>query len=544
MPATQLHSDSSQTHMLVLCVLWFILVIPGLTFGLPQVLDPDEQIFVYGALEILQHPKFDPGWYGAPGSTLMDAMAVVYGSYFLIAQLFGSIDSMAAHIEQYYHVFVLFGRIVTALAVLLTSIILYRVLRQSFTELACLVGAASLLLAPEVVNISQVTRMDIFVALFLLAVALHCGRIIDKPEMKSFAFAGAALGAAVVSKYPGVIGALMIPLAALIAYNRDLMTLGAAFKGVVVAAGASILMAAVLAPYLFINFSAMLADVAAEARNVNVGNTGSGFFENLGFYLAVAIPQTMGPALAIFGTIGLIYGMFSENRARVGLLVAFGITFLVFIAALQLQWVRWALPLAPVLCVGVAALVDRGLKTIDVGSYRQAFPITAVLILVLGPSAVTTARSTALKALNRDTRVIAAEWIKGNIAGNSVIAVETHTPQLPMDHYRLLIPGRSGLVAAEEVWELKKRPPGFYGSFGHMPVAVADVRSQFVTRAEYVVTNGWEERYFKECERYARQCRIYEFIREDFDEVRVFHPDGDVLGGKIAIFKNRRELPD
>ena len=49
----------------------FIWFASGIFYGLPQELDPDEQLFVRGAGNILANRTLDPGWYGAPAQLLV-----------------------------------------------------------------------------------------------------------------------------------------------------------------------------------------------------------------------------------------------------------------------------------------------------------------------------------------------------------------------------------------------------------------------------------------------------------------------------------------
>ena len=70
-------------------------------YGLPQQLNPDEKFFVKGAGRMLRHPYLDPKWYGAPASTLMDALASTFASYAAIQLLSGT--SKKEVVESFYY---------------------------------------------------------------------------------------------------------------------------------------------------------------------------------------------------------------------------------------------------------------------------------------------------------------------------------------------------------------------------------------------------------------------------------------------------------
>lgn len=59
-----------------------LLAIP---FGLPMEFDPDERIFTGAALRIVTQRTLDPSWYGAPASTLIYSLAVLFEISFYVS---------------------------------------------------------------------------------------------------------------------------------------------------------------------------------------------------------------------------------------------------------------------------------------------------------------------------------------------------------------------------------------------------------------------------------------------------------------------------
>lgn len=517
----------------IVLLAWLGLCVPGLLYGLPQLLNPDEITFVNGAYRILRPPYGDPEWYGAPASILMDLLALVYGVVFLAGKVFGTFDSAFLDFTQRPEKYVLLGRVVTAAGLLAAGLAMLAYARSFLSPVPALVSALVLVLAPAVLDHAQIVRMDVFLILFLVLVLHFSNLIASRAEPRHFVLAGVALGAAVTSKYPGILAVVPILAAAVLAWRRGTVSVRRGTGCLVTCALASLATAFLLGPYLFINMGEMLADVAREARAVHLSATSPGFGAGLVFYLLTAVPAVTGTLPAIVGAAGLLIGMFSRARPEVIPAAVFGACFLLFISALSLQWIRWGLPLAVPIAVGVGVAVER--LSEDAGRWRR-IAVVATIIALAATLIGVSGKATYLKAANRDTRIAAAEWIERNVPKGASIAVETYAPQLSVDDYEVMVPRDGALTPLGDAWPYRKRPPPFFGSFGSMwsDSGVVDAASIGI---DYIIISNWEDRYQQEIERYRMQYAVYQRIRSSFIEIRSFAPGSWQLGPRITVFR-------
>jgi len=525
---------------LAMAVLWLGLVIPGLFYGFPQLLDPDEMIFVDGAFRMLAPAYGDPEWYGAPASTLMDVMAVLYGLFFALAKLLGAMPSPLESLAQNPQPYVLIGRVVSALASLAAASVLLLTCNRLLGLFPALAATVAFLLAPGVVQYAQIVRMDAFLILFVVLTLHFAVRIVAEPTSRNFVLAGMAVGAAVVSKYPGVIVAVTVPAAGLLAAREGRVPLRTAFDLCDRAAIASLATAFVLAPYIFLNFSAMLEDVFFEARSQHLSATSLGFLDNLLFYFGFGpdvsgIPKILGVPAVIAGLSGYLLLLSRHPRSPLVLYPLFGAAFIVFIAILPLQWTRWALPVTPVIAVGIGVLAAEIADRLRTPRNVTGMVALLAVLLVVGTPAL---RPALLRAFDRDTRVIAAAWAETNLPPATRVALETYAPQLSAYRYDVLVPVGGALRPMHEVWPGRPLPRPYFGSFG------SQVEPGDFVAADFVITSGWEERYRAEQSTYPNEYALYQWLRQNFVEVQVFQADALTLGPTITVFKKTPEVPD
>ena len=346
-------------------VVWAILALAlGLrlivvNYGLPQELYPEEEVHAKAALHMIERTTLDPAWYGHPASTLIDGLAGLYAAYGLIGVLTGSLDSVSGVANQYradVSDFFLIGRIYTALvgvAVILMTYVLARELRISVFWSAT--AALLLALSALVIRYASVVRVDMLQILFLLLVTFIMVRALSRPTAWGFILAGACLGLAVASKYPGIVGVVPIIAAATMLAAERRIAVRQAVLWLVLAAAASLVAAFVVAPYLFLNLGGVIDSIAHEGRTEHLGATSEGIVASLWAYLTRALPEALGPIAAVLGVVGAAV-MLATRRARLPAL--FFWAYLLFISVLSLWWVRWVLPLVPIAAIGAVFLLD------------------------------------------------------------------------------------------------------------------------------------------------------------------------------------------
>ncbi len=387
---------------------------------------------------MMSNGDLDPDWYGAPASTLMTGMAALYAAYGFAGILLGNLGSMADIVPAYQAdgtYFLLSGRIYTAIAATAVVVATYAVTRELrvshfWSGLAALVIA----LSPLMIGYSWLVRMDMFQVLFMLLALLMVLRALRKPTLTAFVLAGVFVGLGVASKYPAVVVAIPILAAAIVLAGQGRLSIRASIGYLVSAGVASLIAAAVVAPYLFIDFEEVLAHVERENRSTHLGHTGQGFFTDLWDYLNVALPQALKGPGTLLGIIGL--GSMLASRRGWLLPLAFAI-YLLFISYLSLWWVRWALPLVPLAAIGAVFLAHR--LELRLRPRLPAFVTygarIAVAALLLVPVAIPTAEMVWSRATTDDVRVEAAKWMDANIPAGSTLVIESYVPQVLAEEY-------------------------------------------------------------------------------------------------------------
>ena len=260
------------TPLLVWLIFLVALVVRlvGTPYALPQQLDPDEPIFVDGALRMISNGDLDPDWYGAPASTLMTGMAALYAAYGFAGILLGNLGSMADIVPAYQAdgtYFLLSGRIYTAIAATAVVVATYAVTRElRVSHFSSGLAALVIALSPLMIGYSWLVRMDMFQVLLMLLALLMVLRALRKPTLTAFVLAGVFVGLGVASKYPAVVVAIPILAAAIVLAGQGRLSIRASIGYLVSAGVASLIAAAVVARYLFIDFEEVLAHVERENR--------------------------------------------------------------------------------------------------------------------------------------------------------------------------------------------------------------------------------------------------------------------------------------
>ena len=533
--------------LLVILIFSSAFYVSGVFYGLPQEFNADEFLFMDTAVDMVQNRTLDPGWYGVPAQLLICALAVIIGVVAVFGMLLGVFSSPEAAGQLFLEdpsIFYILGRLISAFFAVICIWLTDRLIRTfDVTGHWRWIALATLCLAKLYVSLAIIIRMDMMQTSFMLVTLLMSIHALRAPNpMRSLIIAGAFVGLAVTSKFPGVIGAVPVVLSAVLLFRNGDWTWGEAIKGLIYAGLASIAAAFLSGPYLFLNFAGMLQDVLFEARNYHLGATGAGIFNQLFYYVFVAIPAQIG----IFGLLAGVIGLaFLCVEKRQGILVAsLAVAYLIFISTLSLQWERWILPVLPLVCVGIAVAGHRveGVLQSKIQSSAYKMLGTVVAAAILLTPIVTSAIPTAwAKANNKDTRVQALIWINENIPEASNILTESYAPALDSMKYSLFVPRLDPDIVLWSTVSKRHRPYGYYGS---LTVNWGSDPSVFIDRIDeleidYVVlTDQFISRFAKEQGHQAQDSiQIYETIFAEFELVKEFSPSGLVLGPEIQVLR-------
>jgi len=443
----------------------------GIKGDLPYAPDVDEPIFVKAAVRLLQHRTLDPGWFGHPGSTTIYPTAALIGLWY----------EVAAHIPPFAHAmpglgkalvvdptpYYLIGRLVSVIygvgCVFATWLLARRIVGDVGGVLAAIVPVTTAI----VVGYGQLVRTDtagMFFALIALWLAI---RAMEDRRSRDWYLSAIAIGLAISTRY--FYASLVVPycVAAWLWFRsrRDSPT---ALKGsrpawavpivALLFAPATFL---ITSPFVLLDLHRVVADLRFEARAVHPGADGLTPIGNLAWYVGQVIPATFGPLIVILAIIGVVVIARRDARAT-AVLMAFGISYLVVVSASPLHWDRYVIPLVPIIGILVAAAAmaigDGSARALGVwrarfgrgrpptGSdtdltgrhRRQAVSLaSAILVVLLVPSFLAVVTADRQRA-TPSTRVLATDWIVGNLPPGSRIAEEMYTAYLDGTTYDVL----------------------------------------------------------------------------------------------------------
>lgn len=521
-------------------------------YGLPQELDPDERFYYNSALSMIKNKTPDPGWYGHPGQPLIYLIALLVSLIAIIGTLLGQFSSYSEVVVAFARDVSLFhasGRVLivgfTVACIWLTSRLI-----QSLGVAARWRGIALIILclSPLWGSYASVVRSDMIQIFFMLAsLQLSINAVQRVQPKRNLIFAGACVGVAVTSKYPGVLAALPIVVCAALLLKDGVWTKTEAALTLTRAGCASLILAVITGPFLFVNFVSVLHHLVFESRDTHLGFTGSGFTQQLTFYLSKMLPSALSGFAVVLAFVGLAFACVRSDAGK--LLATLTLAYIVFISSLSLQWARWMLPVLPLLTVAFAVGAE-SLERIarDILRVRRSglFLVGLCTIFFLPTVASRTIPEAVARMLNQNTQVQALSWAEQNIPGGSHVLTETYAPALTTDAYEVFVVASRGELGEWNRMSDRLRPSGFYGS---IPGVWRDSVSAFEDalsdrNIDYILlSNTFYERYLADPKQGEIGLPFYDIIFDNYELIKTIEAGPWTLGPKIFILKRADQSP-
>jgi 4-amino-4-deoxy-L-arabinose transferase-like glycosyltransferase len=335
--------------------------------------------------------------------------------------------------------FYLWARVATAMMGVCTIYVVYRVASR-WGSLAAIVAAAVMAVQPWHVLASHYALTDVPLTLCVALTMLASLRASEEGRLRWFALAGAAAGLAAATKYNGVL-VIIVPLThAMLRPSRRtpfvLTTLGGA--------AAAFLLGA---PYTILDLPGFLNGFAELSQHFNHG--GRAWAEAAAIYIKHFRTTGMGApgGLGAFGWLVSAVGWLALTLCATGLAILarrtrrraerptalgallFAAAYFWLIAHSSGQlFARYALPLVPVMCLGLgvgsAAALTALARRVKTPSLRRSAS-AAVLALAIIPPLLMSAlwdRDQAKVSIAR----VAMDWMETHVRPTDRIVVETH----------------------------------------------------------------------------------------------------------------------
>ena len=508
-------------------------------FGLPSLYDPDEPIFMITALRMLAEGSLNPGWFGHPGTTTITLVAlidVIIAAWGLVTGRYADIADFSR--AAYADPALLFVPARIAMALIGTGCVwlTYALGKHLHGPATGLVAAALLGVNALHIAWSQVIRTDIHASLFMLACLLFAVRIAEHGRLRDYLLAGAFAGLATATKWPAATVFIAVIGAFLFARLKQTHASRLPLMWLIAAGGASLIAMFVASPFIFLDWSTMLANVSGEVKPGHLGHNGGGFLDNLVYYLG-------GPVAGSIGAIGLALvvsgGIVSAVRSPVArwTMIPAALLFLGLICTQNLIWSRWVLPVMPMFCIfaGVA-LVSLGKALAGRLSGPRLAAAIGVLAIVAGAPSLKAAIAGSAERAN-DTRVQAARWATTHIPAGSRVVFEHLELSLRDRPWQILFPiGDAGCIDGkralrdgvdyDDVQRLRNGSP--IVDLGNVsPNRIETCRADYAVLAYY-------DLYQAERALYPAELAIYRRLLAGGRTVALFTPSPGRAGGPVV----------
>jgi len=384
----------------------FLIRLLGIGWGLPSAerhwsLHPDEPVVLAAANRLEPWAaKLDPGFYN-------------YGTFPLaLFRVAGAIWPGGGDGWQGRASDLLAGRIVSALAGAGCALVVFLILRGRTAWLGSVLGGLAVAFAPGLVVHSDFMTVDVLASFWIvLAVwlSLEAGwPSVEREEASRFRWllcAGLAVGLAASTKYSGLVAVSAPILAGVgLAPERRITYIGSAFLAAIVAFVAT-------TPGLVLQPQAFKRDFLFEMQHVATGHglvfagTSPAWLFQLG-NLVIAF----GPFLVLLGAIG--WAVAARTKAAwVWPVLVVALLSYVLIGRAEVKFLRYALPLVPLLGIGLGYLVGEAHKR---GTLLGKLAVAMAILGIGGmPSGGAAASLIALKAMSEtDPRDAAGAYLR------------------------------------------------------------------------------------------------------------------------------------
>lgn len=382
----------------------------GLDFGLPHTsVRPDESILVHRALAVAGG-QWNPGFFNYPSFHIY-LLSLAFGAFYVVSLLLGSTsgtqDFLLAFLLDSSHIY-LVGRGVTVLMGTATIAAAWHLAKSVGGRSA---GApAAILLAAAMLHVrdSHFLTVDVPVTCWTTAALVALVQHARSGDRRALVFGSILLGLAISTKYNAalLVPALLVAVFKAPGQNRH--------NNALLASGVLALAFFGGSPFIALDPLAFWRDFVFEWQHFGRGHAGQDPGNGWIYHLTFTLRHGLGLPALLAALAGLAWMGYRRSAADLVVLTAVAAYFAVAGGGNSL-FVRYALPLLPLLCVAAAVGIGHLL--------RQRPARAAVLAAVLAaPSMLASVQQVRMMALD-DTRELARRWIESHVDSGARIGM-------------------------------------------------------------------------------------------------------------------------
>lgn len=351
------------------------------------------------------------------------------------------------------------GRIISAVADSLTVIVLFLIGAKLMNKRVGFSSAFFYAIAVLPIQASHFYAVDILLTFFISLTLLRLLYLYEKPTLKNAALVGICLGASLatkVSAIPLVIAisiTLIIDFAMIVAKQPHLPNIW--FPKIpkvlkkVITDGFVIIITALFIfmmsmPYAIIDFKSFWEQSLLQSKMTHDAFTFPYTLQYVGkipyiYELKNIYLWGLGPLIASLSFVGALYFLIhtaqkirkDEGKKEI-IIFSFFIIYFAVVANFAVGWIRYMLPLYPILCLFAAVfavqIIFPYLKSLKSKYIFTICYLLFTIVLLIWPFAFVNIYS------KPNTRVQASKWIHENIAQGTNIAVEHWDDRLPLQN--------------------------------------------------------------------------------------------------------------
>jgi hypothetical protein len=473
----------------------------GLSWSLPWAFHPDEIFYVDQAQDMLKFGDPNPKYFRNPSLP-----TYLLAGELLATRALGDAAGPLADTTISAH---LLARLNSALIGSASVVIVFAIGASLFNRWVGMVAALLLAVSFLHVRDSHYGVNDVPATGLLLVSVYAAARVMREPRFRWYLLAGLSGGLAASTKYN--MGFFFVPLVVAHLLRGERATRPRTRSpALALAAVAGLVGYLAATPYTVLDARRFWEDFLVQYRFGDSRWLGQPLEPVPLLYLTTLL-QGFGAVPLALALVGLLLACRQQLRAA-AVLLAFPMAYLLFLLPKALFFPRFALPLLP-FCSLLAAYAASKL----VGRLQPEWRLIGIATLLTAAIAQPLANDLLHNRLllEKDTRVLANEWIQGNLPPGSRLKIEDYSLRDSSTHSRMHIPNTAGL-----------RIERFEGS------PEADNARYFAERSvQYVVTSSFAyERYLLEPpspsqqEAAQRYQRLHRSLDQRADLVVQFSP--------------------
>ena len=349
----------------------------------------------------------------------------------------------------------LVGRLISVLADIATIILVYKITKALFENTAAFAAAFLYAFSTFSIQASHYYAVDILLTFFIMLTLLRLIKFYEKPTLINASLVGISFGISLSTK----ISAIPLIVAVFTAISLDFFLIfiktphkvkswfphlpafaRSLFKDGVTIVFFAILTFIITQPYALIDSDEFISQNLIQSQMSSNAYIFPYTLQYVGivpyyYELKNLFLWGLGPAIAIICFTGIIYFLLrfkqlsKQARSESLIIISFTLIYFLIIGKFAVGWMRYMLPLYPVLTMfgGIFLIrilnIYRDVKLKIVGSFLT---IITLLVLIIWPLSYISVYQ------KPNTRVSATEWINKNIPAGSTLAVEHWDDQLPL----------------------------------------------------------------------------------------------------------------